>query len=707
MQVVKSFHAYCDVYGHPETADLLFAESARIRKEREGTARKLSEWAEQLVRINETVGTLETEVGKRRALEAGLKGMYSQCGKAASIVDVVRKWLSELSAQHQTTDLRASYESNRKSLLKAEQALSLAESLLAPSIVKDLESESQTLGNRLQAVDAKLITTAEEKDRLVFSLAKLEQEFDKINSKNQRIYEMVAQLERESHNTRVCLTCGYDWVNSDALRLQIQKQLKKLSKGVETTQAKAKIEIEHQLEKLRLKENNWSKEVALLEPKIRDMLKKLEKQQIATTRLVAQCQDAGFEFSRVINANLIGIPEDEQLRLKSFVEAIRHDVRTFETRIKDLWSGLREKEFGEKEQDLRDRVATLGDTLIDTDLTVPDGWTSKEWKSLGAILTDKRKDIKNELGVVQKQLSESERTYEDEKQKRNAFQTELDKLSLQNEKYEKQMTNLGEVSNAANRLLTWAFISRDEKLDADPLVEQIGMLIATVESLVGQVKYYLESQKKAKVLKEQLGQSKSQLTRNRDQLSLASGLSQQLKNLHSLEELELQVWAKYSATISDMFRKLHWPPDFAKVELEERNGELDLYVVLRDSPGTKEPAHQRMSAGQRAALAISVFWAFNTIADVPKLLLMDEPIQSIDDLNMLNFLDGLRWLVEKVGCQVFLTTANSRIHNLVRKKFSYLQEEYVELHLRRDQRISSIEYRDWQGGIINDVGKTA
>jgi len=75
----------------------------------------------------------------------------------------------------------------------------------------------------------------------------------------------------------------------------------------------------------------------------------------------------------------------------------------------------------------------------------------------------------------------------------------------------------------------------------------------------------------------------------------------------------------------------------------------DTYLSLQNllsSEIVKSSAHQRLSACQRAALAVNVFWALNTSrAKIPKILIMDEPVQNIDELNALNFLtvcDG--WL---------------------------------------------------------------
>ena len=170
--------------------------------------------------------------------------------------------------------------------------------------------------------------------------------------------------------------------------------------------------------------------------------------------------------------------------------------------------------------------------------------------------------------------------------------------------------------------------------------------------------------------------------------------------------LQRNLWKKYSQTIASMFRKLHWPPDYENVVVDERDDNWEVLLARRRSPKTLVPAHQQMSSGQRAALAISVFWSFNTSPNVPSVLLMDEPIQNIDDMNMLNFLDGLRWLVEDTDRQVFVTTANRRVETLVRRKFSYLKDEYLEVSLSRGaESLTSLEYYDWRGKRLD--GKAA
>jgi chromosome segregation protein len=126
--------------------------------------------------------------------------------------------------------------------------------------------------------------------------------------------------------------------------------------------------------------------------------------------------------------------------------------------------------------------------------------------------------------------------------------------------------------------------------------------------------------------------------------------------------------------------RLHSPPDYAAVTLEKRSE--DIKVISRR---TSDERHATvLSSGQRAALAISIFWTLNLYgAKIPPVMLMDEPIQQIDDLNTLNFLDSLRWITEKGNRQIILSTANSRLAGLIKRKFSYLDDDYAEVHIER------------------------
>ena len=89
-------------------------------------------------------------------------------------------------------------------------------------------------------------------------------------------------------------------------------------------------------------------------------------------------------------------------------------------------------------------------------------------------------------------------------------------------------------------------------------------------------------------------------------------------------------------------------------------------------------------------------------AHSPPLMLMDEPIQQVDDINSLNFLDTLRWIADGGKRQIIISTANSKIAGLIRRKFSYLEENFSEILLERHLGVPVIKLRNHAGHIIDE-----
>jgi energy-coupling factor transporter ATP-binding protein EcfA2 len=86
-----------------------------------------------------------------------------------------------------------------------------------------------------------------------------------------------------------------------------------------------------------------------------------------------------------------------------------------------------------------------------------------------------------------------------------------------------------------------------------------------------------------------------------------------------------------------------------------------------------------ISAGQRTALALSVFLTMNfKLKNGPDIILFDEPMTNIDDLNALSFIDYLRDLVTRSDKQVFFATANEDLSYLFKKKFGFLKDSELK-----------------------------
>ncbi len=243
-------------------------------------------------------------------------------------------------------------------------------------------------------------------------------------------------------------------------------------------------------------------------------------------------------------------------------------------------------------------------------------------------------------------------------------------------------------------------VSPDSNIKEIAVERLLSFLKTQTDALTQQVSSQLESQKKGLVLRKKIRSLVQEQKNHMKRQQKAADLQNKFEIIKPLVKFQIGMWDQYANMISDIFRKLHWPPDFERIDLVSEDEGLDLKVTLKPS-GEILSAGERMSAGQRAALAISAFWALNNVrSKMAPILLMDEPIQSVDDLNILNFLDGLRWLVEKNNRQVFLSTANQRVRGLIRRKFSYLKEDFREFSLSRSGEISIIKNIDALGKIL-------
>ena len=131
--------------------------------------------------------------------------------------------------------------------------------------------------------------------------------------------------------------------------------------------------------------------------------------------------------------------------------------------------------------------------------------------------------------------------------------------------------------------------------------------------------------------------------------------------------------------IVDIFKAIHAPKEFENMLFKE--GKL----YLKQIQSNKYAELTEISAGQRTALALSIFLALNIkLKKGPYILLFDEPVTNIDDLNVLSFIDYLRELVTKSDRQVFFATANENLAYLFKKKFGFLDDnELKEFILER------------------------
>lgn len=149
---------------------------------------------------------------------------------------------------------------------------------------------------------------------------------------------------------------------------------------------------------------------------------------------------------------------------------------------------------------------------------------------------------------------------------------------------------------------------------------------------------------------------------------LAEETFNEIVEKHSREEATREEMASNRAAIEWIFRRIHAPAEFAGLDAE-------LFTSLTRIDGSPAQLSQ-ISTGQRAALALSIFLAFNRRSvGAPPVILIDDPIAHVDDLNTLAFLDYLRDLALEGERQIVFATASSKLAGLFRRKFEFLRAD--------------------------------
>lgn len=139
--------------------------------------------------------------------------------------------------------------------------------------------------------------------------------------------------------------------------------------------------------------------------------------------------------------------------------------------------------------------------------------------------------------------------------------------------------------------------------------------------------------------------------------------------------------------INDIYKKIDPHPDFRKIKLEPQfdgiKPKLFIKAVNEENQDEIDPILY-LSSAQVNILSLSIFLAkalqnkdvmINTI-------FMDDPIQYLDSINVLSFIDLLRSIItdKQLDRQVVISTHDENFFNLLKKKFNpqYYNSKFVE-----------------------------
>ena len=136
--------------------------------------------------------------------------------------------------------------------------------------------------------------------------------------------------------------------------------------------------------------------------------------------------------------------------------------------------------------------------------------------------------------------------------------------------------------------------------------------------------------------------------------------------------------------INDIYKRIDPHPDFKNVEFKadfgSDNPRLDVFVSDKKQEKSLIP-NLYFSSAQINILSLSIFLASALNSKEYDCILIDDPIQSMDSINVLSTIDLFRSIIVNQNKQIILSTHDENFHNLLKKKIpkELFKSKFLEL----------------------------
>lgn len=285
----------------------------------------------------------------------------------------------------------------------------------------------------------------------------------------------------------------------------------------------------------------------------------------------------------------------------------------------------------------------------------------------------------------------------DEKQKRSSeLESKLSSYNLSKEEY---LTKLKELDTLKVMILKFYesfenFIrtefgievrdrSKDEiNIEFDTLIEQEKNNQKNIENKIE--RYTIVETLKEDCLKATVSQKIQieidEIKRDLQKLEVAKGkLETEKDNLEQYLGKTIDEFF-YTDLINSIYKKIDPHPDYESIEFKCEFGDskprLQIFTIKREDDGkeTKSVPALYFSTAQINILSLSIFLARALKTKNPETgesidcIFIDDPIQSMDSINILSFIDLFRGIISSLGKQLIVSTHEENFHLLLQKK---------------------------------------
>ena len=145
----------------------------------------------------------------------------------------------------------------------------------------------------------------------------------------------------------------------------------------------------------------------------------------------------------------------------------------------------------------------------------------------------------------------------------------------------------------------------------------------------------------------------------------------------AISSLNNSILSELNESIQAFYGQLNMHPIFSNLDFytDTANKNNYLNIIVKSEKNVEANAQLIFSSAQINAVALSIFFAMSINQNWTDLniLALDDPIQSLDEINLVSFIDLLRLFCRNYDRQIIISTHDYSFFKLLQKKFRYFQ----------------------------------
>ena len=676
-----------------------------LQKDGEAPAKELRTLEKQEVKIGQSIAGLTTKGKILRSLKQRSEEYKAKKQEKESLskelsnthkeIDKKINLLNSQKKEHETKKVNFENYEQRKVHLVAEVEkweFVKKEKPELNNLKKEIEQVQLNLTNYRKA----LVFETDAINKVEIRLRKKQKEKEEISQKFAELNEIVSERSQLLGILKVhieggnCPLCGYNWISPETLLNQIQR----VSGHDEEEIAQLKTEIvniEKEISKLSRELNKRKTNLGTTKERINEDSNRIRQLQVNEQGVKKAAAEYDLSVEKLLSM-------DHQ-SIENSLKKSKKDLNKKNISIANL-----RKKASEQSQNVTALESEIAKMEIDEDTK------KKRLQHITNFLREFEKEVE-EAGIAEGQLSEiskhveqiehniqeltqkKEKTIEGKKLALKKIETlnrekedqaeKYETLYLELEQYQEQISifssrieryNCKNYRDISEKL---SVVSKREQ-DIRHLIEDVAKHIESIESARARMRYdYLEGEMKELKRKERI------LRKGVESIQESKKFAERLNRAARKETRTVieNLIKSHEPLINEFYRQINPHPRFTIINfipkgIPGRGGGNAVFIEATDEYEKKviNPS-LTFSSAQLNVLAISIFLAIHTNQSWSKLdtIMMDDPIQNMDDLNILSYIDLIRKIRKKK--QIIISTHDANIYRLMRRKLQPTDKE--------------------------------